>query len=219
MPDQLPDAPTTGFLVGCEEEIEAFSGLGVGVVAATSLDGAQPTITFQFADGTVRAAQVELPRVGVDSWTDVNWLDPQTAMSDTSFRLESAIATDGIGTGVTEAEQFIDALLSLSAKVQRNSAAGLLRPEAGAWEFADGKAIESTFTQPQAIHPDDAENALRAAFEAIGGTLDSGFDPSEQDGSKAIDGDGEYINASMRVVLPDGRAMWVTVECPTDRAF
>lgn len=93
------------------------------------------------------------------------------------------------------------------------------RQTAGSWTFGDGKSISSTFTNPNAIHPSDAEGALRAAFEAIGGSFDSGFEPDEQDGSKAIDGNGEYINASMRVVLPDGRAMWVTVECPTDRAF
>jgi hypothetical protein len=83
---------------------------------------------------------------------------------------------------------------------------------------AKGKDDKSayTFEHRDAIRPEKAAAFLVEAVRLAGGEVTQGYDPAEQDTDK---GDPGYMLADLRIALPDGRRLWVQLECPADQAF
>lgn len=79
----------------------------------------------------------------------------------------------------------------------------------------DDKPFTASFTKADAVHPKEAEDWVSAAFGSIGGELVQGFEPGAQ--SEGHDG-ADYVLADMKVRLPNGKTVWIKVECPTDVA-
>lgn len=65
------------------------------------------------------------------------------------------------------------------------------------------------------MRPEEIEQLLSAALESVGARVTQGFSSEDQEHTA----DPGYLDADIRVELPDGRKVWVRIECPTDAAF
>ena len=79
------------------------------------------------------------------------------------------------------------------------------------YDYLDGP-VTASFDQPMAVRPDEAEAIIVSAIEAIGGCAVTQFDPTQQPRNT----DEGFVGADFRVEFPDGRRVWLSVECPTD---
>lgn len=79
------------------------------------------------------------------------------------------------------------------------------------YHYIDGP-VTATFDGPHTIRPEEAAAWLGSVIEAAGGYVAQGFSPEEQQRNA---GPG-FVSADILVALPDGRKVWVNVECPTD---
>ena len=76
------------------------------------------------------------------------------------------------------------------------------------------KDVTARFDDPNAVSPEDATLFLYDAIINAGGNITAGFEP-EQTLYKSDPG---YVNADFQIELPDGRRLWVSVECPATEA-
>lgn len=113
-------------------------------------------------------------------------------------------------------DQDVTTSVSSVGEAMRAWGLGQTYPLADTFRFDnDDKPFTASFTKADAVHPKEAEDWVSAAFGSIGGELVQGFEPGAQ--SEGHDG-ADYVLADMKVRLPNGKTVWIKVECPTDVA-